>query len=205
MDLLDRPGHGAESLTTAMPETPERVREYVRHEPAFHAHDPAAALAAATLIEWILARAPFLRVEHVGSTAVPGCGGKGRIDLLVAYPEGRLDDAKRALAALGFQPQQSREPFPEERPMRVGSMEWHGRLFPVHAHVVAASSPEAAEMLRFRDLLRADASLQRAYEDEKRRILEEGVLDGLDYARRKGDFIRRALGVSSRPDPGESA
>jgi GrpB-like predicted nucleotidyltransferase (UPF0157 family) len=171
----------------------ERVTKYVRLEPAFRPYDPDAARAAATVVAWISGRDPHLRVEHVGSTAVPGCGGKGLIDLLVTYPEGRLEDAKRVLAGLGFQPQQSRDPFPEDRPMRVGSVEHAGSLYPIHAHVVSATSPEAEEMLRFRDRLRADPKLQRAYEAEKKRILEAGVIDGLDYARRKGEFIRRAL------------
>ena len=31
---------------------------------------------------------PSVWAEHVGSTAVPGCGGRGIIDLLIACPEG---------------------------------------------------------------------------------------------------------------------
>src|ERR1700732_916453 len=46
---------------------------------------------------------PEVRVEHIGSTAVPGLCGKGIIDLMIAYPEGRLEAVKAVLDALGFQ------------------------------------------------------------------------------------------------------
>ncbi len=169
------------------------ILEYSAPAPALLEHDPQAAVVAGSIADAIAALDDALRVEHVGSTAVPGCAGKGYIDLLVTYPAGRLEDAKRALSALGFQRQTSRDPFPEERPMRVGSVEHAGRRYPVHAHVVAASDPEAAEMLWFRDRLRADAALVRAYVAEKRRILNEGVADGVDYAERKGAFVRATL------------
>ena len=77
--------------------------------------------------------------------------------------------------------------------MRVATIEHRGQLYPIHAHVVAASSPETAELLWFRGRLRSDPPLQRAYEAEKRRILKEGVLDGVDYAEKKGAFVQRVL------------
>lgn len=169
------------------------IREYLTLPPTFHTYDPQAALAAEKLIKAIRARDERLQTEHVGSSSIPGCGGKGYIDLLVIYPDGLLEAAKLALADLGFQRQQSRDPFPEERPMRVGSVEHAGRLYPIHAHVIAASSPEADELVWFRERLRADAALRREYEAEKQRILAKGVLDGIDYAEKKGSFVQRVL------------
>lgn len=172
---------------------PPLIREYITLPPAFHSYDPQGAAAAWELIGAISAKDGRLQTEHVGSSAVPGCGGKGYIDLLVIYPDGLLDIAKRALADLGFQRQQSRDPFPEDRPMRVGTVMYAGRIYSVHAHVVAASSTEVREFLLFRDWLRSRPALQRAYEAEKRRILAEGVLDGTDYAEKKGDFVKGIL------------
>ena len=77
--------------------------------------------------------------------------------------------------------------------MRVGQVVYAGRSYPVHAHVVAADAGEVAELLTFRDRLRADPALQRAYEAAKRRILDRGVLDGVDYAEKKSTFVRRVL------------
>jgi mannose-6-phosphate isomerase-like protein (cupin superfamily) len=54
------------------------------------------------LIEFYLSG---IAVEHVGSTAVQGCVGKGIVDLMILYPPGRLPEVKDVLNALGFQGQ----------------------------------------------------------------------------------------------------
>jgi GrpB-like predicted nucleotidyltransferase (UPF0157 family) len=156
-------------------------------------YDPRAPAAAAEVIRRIRARGTELVVEHVGSSAVSDCDGKGTLDLLVMYPPGGLDAAKAALDGLGFQRQSGRDPFPEDRPMRVGSIPFAGEVFQIHAHVVARDSREAGEQLRFRDALRRDAALRRAYVERKREIIREGVADSLEYSIVKGAFVRAFL------------
>jgi GrpB-like predicted nucleotidyltransferase (UPF0157 family) len=90
----------------------------------------------------ILARLRALTVEHIGSTSVPGCAGKGILDLMVLYPPGQLEDARQVLADLGFQRQTTADPFPENRPMRTGSVQYQGNTFRIHAHVLAKDSSE---------------------------------------------------------------
>ena len=136
---------------------------------------------------------PDVKVEHVGSTAVPGCAGKGVVDLMVLYPPGQLSEVREGLDALGFQRQTGRDPFPEERPMRIGSIEFEGTRFRLHAHVIASDSPEVSEFRTFRDRLRGDPMLLEQYVALKRKIIAEGVTDSLDYSIRKGDFIAGIL------------
>jgi GrpB-like predicted nucleotidyltransferase (UPF0157 family) len=136
-----------------------------------------------------------LTVEHIGSTAVPGCWGKGIIDLLVAYTPGCLKSARETLDRLGFQRQRGPEAFPESRPMRVGSVEHCGRNYRLHAHIIEQGTIEALSLVRFRDLLRENAELRRAYEVEKRAILARGITRGNEYSNAKGDFIRYVLGA----------
>lgn len=156
---------------------------------------PAVAARVAALIEGELSDA---RVEHIGSTAVPGCSGKGVVDLLLLYPPGRLAAARDALAALGFQPQPGPDPWPEERPMRVGAVRHDGVLFRLHVHVVGAGSPEAEWDFGFRDRLRADPALVAAYVARKREIIAAGITDGNEYAEAKGELIERAMGPALR-------
>ena len=132
-------------------------------------------------------------MEHIGSTAVPGCAGKGVVDLMVLYPPGKLPEVRDALEALGFQRQTGRDPFPEERPMRIGSIEYDGTRFRLHAHVIALDSPEVLELRTFRDRLRGDPVLLEQYVALKRKIIAEGVTDSLDYSIRKGEFIAGIL------------
>ena len=117
-----------------------RIRRYFSMPAEFRAYDPMFTEVARLLCEAIQSVEPELQVEHVGSTAVPGCGGKGIIDLAVLYPEGFLACARAVLDGLGFQKQGGPEPFPENRPMRVGGLEHHGRPFRIHAHVIALAS-----------------------------------------------------------------
>jgi len=134
-----------------------------------------------------------VEVEHVGSTAVPGCAGKGIVDLMILYPPRRLAEVRDGLDALGFQRQTGRDPFPEERPMRVGSMEYDGIRFRIHAHVIASDSPEVVELRTFRDRLRSEPMLLEQYVALKRKIITEGVTDSLDYSIRKAEFIAATL------------
>jgi GrpB-like predicted nucleotidyltransferase (UPF0157 family)/mannose-6-phosphate isomerase-like protein (cupin superfamily) len=142
---------------------------------------------------WIESHLPAVAVEHVGSTAVPGCAGKGILDLMVLYEPGRLVDVRDGLDALGFQRQTGRDPFPEERPMRVGSIEYDGTRFWLHAHVIASDSPEVVEFRTFRDRLRDEPILLEQYVALKRQLIGEGVTDRLAYTIRKGEFIAQML------------
>jgi GrpB-like predicted nucleotidyltransferase (UPF0157 family) len=157
-----------------------------------HEYDPRAPRIAEALMAAIREAAPALRLEHVGSTAVPECDGKGIIDLLVLYPSGALEVAKKALADLGYQRQTSGNPFPEDRPMRTGTVLYEGARFRVHAHVVVESSPEAASLIAFRDRLRGDPKLLADYVARKRAIIGSGITQTGDYSNAKSTFIRRA-------------
>lgn len=144
---------------------------------------------AASVAALIVARAPASVVEHVGSTSVPGCAGKGVVDLMLLYPPGGLEGAKRALAELGFQSQRSRDPWPESRPMRIGVMRWRDSLYRLHVHVIAADAAEADELRAFRDRLRADPALVARYVARKRAVLAEGITDPVDYSAAKATFF----------------
>lgn len=122
------------------------VELYTDAPASYHEYDPDADAVARLVTGAITAAGPDLAVEHFGSTAVPGCAGKGVIDLMVLYPLGHLPQARQALDQLGFQRQTTRDPFPEDRPMRVGVVTHGGKQFRVHAHVLAVDSPEVAEL-----------------------------------------------------------
>src|SRR5229473_6848758 len=94
-----------------------------------HDYDPRAREVALKIAELIESRMPEMKVEHVGSTAVPGCAGKGVVDLMVLYPEGGLERIKNLLDEMGFQRQTTRDPWPEDRPMRTGSVKYGSKVF----------------------------------------------------------------------------
>lgn len=161
-------------------------------------YDPRTAEVARRVARSIQVELPGVIVEHIGSTAVPGCAGKGIVDLMLLYPDGQLAAARDFLDAIGFQRQTTRDPFPEDRPMRTGSVVYDGETFLLHVHVIAASSAEARELRRFRDRLRADSALVAAYISAKKATLASGVTDSVEYCLRKGEFIMSALGKDQK-------
>ena len=78
-----------------------RILPYFSMSAEFRAYDPELTQTARLLQGAIRSVEPKLQVEHVGSTAVPGCGGKGIIDLAILYPEGFLARARAVLDGHG--------------------------------------------------------------------------------------------------------
>lgn len=179
--------------------------QYIRYDDpadAFRPYDVRFPEVAHRVAELIRERMPDASVEHIGSTAVPACDGKGVVDLMLLYPPGRLEAARDALDGLGFQRHVGPNAFPEERPVRIGTLKHDGETFRLHVHVIAADSPEAAEQLRFRDALRADPSLVAEYVARKLAVLASGVADGDAYNRGKESLIRDVLDGPSAADRG---
>ncbi|WBB67370.1 dephospho-CoA kinase [Micromonospora sp. WMMD812] len=109
------------------------------------------------------------RIDHIGSTAVPGLAGKDVIDIQLTVPTLAEADGPLAerLAGAGF-PRVPGEWWDSPRPARGGR--WEKRLHgsadpgrPVHLHVRAADSPGWRYALLMRDHLRADPDQRAAY------------------------------------------
>ncbi len=167
--------------------------DYRNPADAFREYDPVFTEVARLVAAEITRLMPAAVAEHVGSSAVPGCAGKGVVDLMVNYPSGRLVEAREAVDRLGFQRQTNRDPFPEDRPCRVGTVVVGEVKYRLHVHVIAADSQEAAEQLRFRNRLRADPALMNEYVARKREVLIRGVGDSIEYNDGKAEIITRVL------------
>ena len=155
-----------------------------------HPHDPRAFDVANRVAELIVAALPGTDIEHVGSTAVPDLPGKNVVDLQITVPAREIAKVRQALLDLGFARQSGPDPWPETRPMLVGTFRHDGVVFGLHCHVIPADDPGALEMPRFRDLLRQDPALRAAYASDKRRIAET-TGDVHEYTRAKAAFIER--------------
>jgi GrpB-like predicted nucleotidyltransferase (UPF0157 family)/chloramphenicol 3-O-phosphotransferase len=137
------------------------------------------------------------RVEHVGSTAVPGLAAKPvvDIDVVVTSPTDTPEAIER-LRKLGYVHQgdkgiRGREAFL-----------WPPGAPPHHLYVVADGSPPHADHIRFRDQLRLHPELAREYGELKRRLAERYGDDRLGYTEAKGDFVARVLGAAPPLSPG---
>lgn len=165
--------------------------------------DPTWARQAADLATDLQRRlAPWLDgpVEHVGSTAVPGLPAKPVLDLLA--PVTSLADAALAddvLAAAGWH---LVPPELDGRPWRRMHVLAEGGRRLAHLHLVASTHPHRRELVRFRDLLRAEPDLAAEYARIKRRAAAAHGHDREAYTRAKAAFVERHT-ASSGPDIGE--
>jgi GrpB-like predicted nucleotidyltransferase (UPF0157 family) len=144
-------------MTSAWSDPP--IGPYRRVPVQVYQADPAASEVARRLIALIATCWPATPAEHVGSSAVPGLAGKNIIDLLLAAAPAHIAAITAALGGLGFQPQVPAA-FPANRPMLWGAFRHRGTDYPVHVHVVPASSPEVVAMRGFRDALRAEPGVK---------------------------------------------
>ncbi len=111
------------------------------------------------------------RIEHVGSTAVPGLSAKPILDILVGVTDLKLVAPRGpALVELGYHsvPEYEAE-LPERRYFRK-PLE---RPRTHHLHVVVVGTPFWSEHLLFRDTLRQRPELVREYGRPKQRLAEE--------------------------------
>ena len=122
-----------------------------------------------------------LRVEHIGSTSVPGLAAKPivDIDLAVADPDDEVAFVPDLVAA-GYV---LRVRGPGHRMFRTPEDD-------VHVHCFALGDDRMTHDLRFRDRLRASPADRAAYEVRKRELAGRDWAARQDYADAKGPVIR---------------
>ncbi len=130
------------------------------------------------------------RIEHIGSTAVPGLAAKPIIDLLVTVTD--PDDDVTTVPALESAGYQLRVREPGHRMFRTPARDVH-----VHVHVWRDSDPEVRRYLRFRDQLRRSPQDRVAYQRLKQELAMRDWTDMNDYADAKGPFIAALLAGES--------
>jgi GrpB-like predicted nucleotidyltransferase (UPF0157 family) len=136
-----------------------------------------------------------LRIEHVGSTSVPGLAAKPVIDIQVSVaslvPHGRYVDT---MAALGYRHLALGDfdlvyPFFYRPPA-----EWPGTH---HVHLCEAGGEQEWKHLAFRDYLRAHPRAAREYEALKRELArahDEMTLEATQaYSLSKSEFVAGVL------------
>jgi GrpB-like predicted nucleotidyltransferase (UPF0157 family) len=125
-----------------------------------------------------------LRIEHIGSTAVPGLAAKPVIDVLVTVKTPGDEVAVRsALESTGYE---LRVREPGHRMFRTPTRD-------VHVHVWANEDPEGGRYLVFRDRLRRSAEDRAAYERLKRDLATRAWNDMNEYADAKSDLVREII------------
>lgn len=133
------------------------------------------------------------RIDHIGSTAVPGLMAKPIVDIQVSVDD--LEDEASYVPAIEGLGVQLRSRDREHRFFRPFS----GRPRDVQIHLCAAGSPWERRHLAFRDHLRSSSAARAAYLAAKREAAARWRDDRIAYAEAKGPIINeltdQALGL----------
>ena len=154
--------------------------EYDRSWPGLFARE-------ARRIECALGRLA-LRIEHVGSTSIPGLAAKPIIDILLVVADSADENGYAgALSATGYV-------------LRIREPDWYQhRMFKgedpiVNLHVISEGCPEIERMLLFRDWIRHNKADCALYERTKRELARREWKYIQNYADAKGAVVEEIIG-----------
>ena len=136
-----------------------------------------------------------IRIEHVGSTAVPSLPAKPLIDIVLEVADS-ADEAAYvpAMESAGYV-------------LRIREPDWYehrllkGPDTEVNVHVFTAGSEEVDRMLLFRDWLRANAADRELYAEKKRLLAGRDWKYMQQYADAKTAVVQEIMARASGEEP----
>ncbi len=162
------------------------IEDYNLNWPAWYWTEQAAIRAALGLLT--------IRIEHTGSTSVPGLAAKSVIDMLLVVPDASNEAAYvPALEAVGYT-LRSREPgWYEHRFLNRRIDEGAPHDVNLHVFPPELAAPEIERILAFRDWLRTHDEDRAYYERTKRGLAQHNWKYVHHYANAKSDVIEEIL------------
>jgi GrpB-like predicted nucleotidyltransferase (UPF0157 family) len=133
----------------------------------------------------------LLRLEHIGSTSVPGLAAKPIVDIqAVVRSVLEAQKAASALAEIGWR----QGVFDLDPERRLYFKKENAEGVRTHQlHVYAPDHPSAAEHLLFRDYLRRHPGEVTRYLDLKRQLVEAHQYNGIAYSLAKTEYVASVL------------
>jgi GrpB-like predicted nucleotidyltransferase (UPF0157 family) len=130
-------------------------------------------------------------IEHIGSTAVPGLGGKGVIDIAI----GLFDFSKApkfidvmTQDGLFYKPTAGSDSrlFLSDKKLTENNVKFH-------YHIMPLDSAEYRNVIAFRNTLRQTPELRREYFELKKKLAKKAI-NPRDYLTGKDEFVSKVLG-----------
>lgn len=141
------------------------------------------------------------RIEHIGSTAIPGLCAKPTIDILIEIPENA--DCELLISKLQ-KIQYQYIPKPENPPPHIMLAKGYTkRGFSGQAYHIHVRYSGDWDEIVFRDFLINNPDIAREYGELKRRLSVEHVNDREKYTDGKSDFISGIVQIARRNHKGK--
>jgi len=136
-------------------------------------------------------------IEHFGSTAVPGLGGKGVIDLYVLVKKSKMQKVSVILANNKYL---YSDFFKDENHFLFqADKAYQGKIYHYHIHLSPIGSKNFADCIKFRDYLRSCPKAAEEYAGLKRKAIKEinGMTDKKQivrkYLKAKDPFVKNII------------
>ncbi|MFH1551828.1 MAG: GrpB family protein [bacterium] len=131
---------------------------------------------------------PNAIIEHIGSTAVPGLGGKGIIDILVAVNRKEINKIKNQLERANYVFKESGGE--SDRLFFKKNYKYHGKTRIVHLQLTHHDSYIFKRMIKFRDKLIKDKEYAKKYEGVKKEAVKIARGEGKIYRKHKKKIFK---------------
>lgn len=129
-----------------------------------------------------------IQIEHIGSTAILGLGGKGIIDILMGVNKKDISKIKKKL-------QKHHYSFPigghKNRLYAEKDYKSKGKIRRLHLHIVQKNSKEWKNPLKVRNQLKKNKDLAREYTKLKKKSIKIAKGEGKIYKNYKKSFLDR--------------
>ncbi|MBN1175834.1 GrpB family protein [Candidatus Woesearchaeota archaeon] len=126
-------------------------------------------------------------IEHVGSSAVPGLGGKGIIDIGIGVKKSDILHSKNKLEKIGFEFRPNGGD--KNRLFFRKIIKYAGKERRIHIQLVEINGKSWEEMLKFRDYLRNNKGVQEEYAKVKKEGSTYAKGEGEKYRQYKKEFV----------------
>jgi GrpB-like predicted nucleotidyltransferase (UPF0157 family) len=126
---------------------------------------------------------PNSLIEHIGSTAIPGMGGKGIIDIMIVGDFSGKPLIERAGYSFSINGGSEDRLFFSK----------HNNKYKVHIHLIKPDSPEIAEKIFFKEYLKKNIKLANKYSEIKKEASKIAKGSRQKYQDFKENFIKSVL------------
>ncbi|MBX4206003.1 GrpB family protein [Candidatus Microgenomates bacterium] len=125
------------------------------------------------------------KTSHIGSTSVPGLGGKGIIDVMIGIKSWiKRNQYIRQLKTIGFN-----HIHPEEKGRIFLSRIRKTKKGDIHIHLVKLNSPELKRHLKFRYYLRTHKAEAKKYWQAKLKLIRKTKGNRIIFGKLKNKYI----------------
>ncbi|MES2121253.1 MAG: GrpB family protein [Chlamydiota bacterium] len=140
-----------------------------------------------------------LLIEHVGSTAVPGLGGKGIVDIAIAVDQSEMERVCLQLQNLGYE---FRPAFstPDRFFFCADLPDLDEDVRRYHIHLTYPESQDWKDLIALRDYLRAHPSEALEYASLKEKAAASAHDEGEKYRKMKEPLIQKMLSNAREPN-----